>query len=116
VLIAAGYNVKPWYEHFPGQEDVDWLPPVGVHGWILLTKDKNIRRNTLEIHAILNSGVRAFVLTATALRKEEQAEVFLKAMPKIGRICVHPGPFIFNVTRMGYLSRISTKTLRRRQR
>lgn len=91
-----------------------WLPAVGAQGWIVLTKDKNIRRNVLEIEAILNAGVRAFVLTATELRKEQQAEILLKAMPKISRLSRQRGPFIFNITRMGYFAPISTRALRRR--
>lgn len=104
------------YDHFPGQDDVQWLPAVAARGWIVLTKDKNIRRNYLEIETILNSGVRAFVLTATDLRKEQQAEILLNAMRKVERLSVQKGPFIFNITRMGYLSRISTRVLRRRAR
>ena len=75
----------------------------------MLTKDKDIRKNRLEVEAILNSGVKAFVLTATGLRKEDHAAIFLSAMPKIIRICRQRGPFIFNVTRMGNLSRISLR-------
>jgi hypothetical protein len=85
-------------------------------GWVVLTKDKDIRRTPLEIAAILNSGVKAFVLTATGLKKEDQADVFLKAMRKIRRVSVQRGPFIFNLTRMGHLSRISGAALKRRSR
>lgn len=81
---------------------------------MLLTKDKDIRRRPLEIEAILNARVRAFVLTATELRREEQAEIFLKAMPKIHRICRRAGPFIYNITRMGYFAEISKRVLNRR--
>jgi hypothetical protein len=49
---------------------------------VLLTKDKDIRRRPLEIEAILNTRVRAFVLTATELRREEQSAIFLRAMPE----------------------------------
>jgi hypothetical protein len=92
---------------------VTWLPAVGAAGWVVLTKDKRIRKNPLEIEAILNANVKAFVLTAAGLRKEEQAEIFITAMPKIVRLCAQRGPFIFNVTRMGYVSRISARALRR---
>ena len=116
VLLAAGYSIAPWYDHFPGVPDVKWLPAVGRRHWILLTKDKDIRRRPLEIDAILNSGVRAFVLTAADLPREEQAAIFLRAMPKIQRICRQPGPFIYNITRMGWFARISNTVLKRRAR
>jgi hypothetical protein len=83
---------------------------------LLLTKDKNIRRRPLEIEAILNARVRAFVLTATELRREEQAQIFLRAMPKIHRICRRPGPFIYNITRMGHFAEIAERALRARAR
>jgi hypothetical protein len=113
-LAAAGYEVRPWYEHFAGRDDVEWLPAIGERGWVLLTKDKDIRRRPLEIETILNAGVRAFVLTATELRREEQAAIFVKAMPKIHRICRRPGPFIYNITRMGYFAEVSKRVLHRR--
>ena len=106
--------MRPYYEHFSGLRDVEWLPPVGERHWILLTKDKNIRRRQLEVDAILNTGVRAFVVTATELHREEMATLLLRAMPKIQRICQQRGPFIFNITASGLVSQISNRTLRRR--
>ena len=113
-LTAAGYDVRPWYEHFAGRDDAEWLPAIGERAWVLLTKDKDIRRRPLEIEAILNARVRAFVLTATQLRREEQAAIFLRAMPKIHRICRRTGPFIFNITRMGHFAELSKRVLNRR--
>jgi hypothetical protein len=115
-LAAAGFDVRPWFDHFPGVLDVDWLPAIGREGWVLLTKDKDIRRRPLEVEAILNSRVRAFVLVATVLSREEQAALFIGAMRKIHRICARPGPFIFNITTMGHLSQIPERVLTRRAR
>ncbi|MPZ19409.1 MAG: hypothetical protein GEV06_16055 [Luteitalea sp.] len=115
-LARAGYDIRPWYEYFAGQEDVEWLPAIGKRGWVLLTKDKDIRRRPLEIEAIINARLRAFVLTATELRREEQATILLKAMPKIHRICRRTGPFIYNITRLGYFAEIPKRLLRRRTR
>jgi hypothetical protein len=112
--MAAGHEIRAWYDHFPGIDDIEWLPAIGERGWVLLTKDKDIRRRPLEIEAILNSRVRAFVLTASGLRREEQADIFLKAMPKIHRVCRRRGPFVYNVTALGNLGEISTRVLRRR--
>lgn len=54
-LERGGFDVRPYYEYFAGLPDVEWLPQVGAQHWILLTKDKNIRRRQLEVDAILNS-------------------------------------------------------------
>lgn len=42
-----------------------------ANGWVVLTKDKQIRRRTLELKALTEAGVAAFVLTAGNLRGEE---------------------------------------------
>src|SRR5205814_7319834 len=102
------------YDHFAGQLDVAWLPAVGRHGWILLTKDKNIRRRQLEVDAILNSGVRAFVVTAAGLTGDDTAALLVRAMRKVYRICHQRGPFIYNITATGLVTQISNRTLRRR--
>lgn len=69
-----------------GTPDVDWLPQVGARGWILITKDKNIRKREIELRALKQSRVRAFVLTAGGLKGEEQAHVFREALPAMLRL------------------------------
>jgi hypothetical protein len=54
-LQSEGHEAKP-FDEFAGQRDVDFLPIIGERGWVLLTKDKNIRRNQLEVEAILNAA------------------------------------------------------------
>src|SRR5262245_30496989 len=46
-----------------GTLDVDWLPIVGAHRWVVITKDKNIRKRQIELRAYKQSGVRVFVFT-----------------------------------------------------
>jgi hypothetical protein len=69
-----------------GSHDVDWLPEVGARGWVLITKDKNIRRREIELRALKQAGVRAFVLTAAGLKGEEQARVLREALPAMVRL------------------------------
>lgn len=102
------------YDEFSGQDDVDWLPVIGERRWVLLTKDKNIRKNQLEVDAILNAGVRAFVLTAANLHRDDMARLICGAMRKVYRICRQRGPFIFNITGSGIVSQVSNRRLRRR--
>jgi len=100
VLVAAGHSVRLEREEFGGgAEDVVWLPPVGERGWVLLTKDKNIRKRPLEMRAFLGANVRAFVLTAGNLNGEQQADIFARALPRMLRILARtPAPFIAHVT------------------
>jgi len=72
-------------DEFAGKPDVECLPIIGERGWVLITKDTNVRRNQLEVEAILNAGVRAFVITATKLNHEQLTELMIRAMPKVGR-------------------------------
>lgn len=69
-----------------GTLDVDWLPHVGARGWILITKDKNIRKREIELRALKESRVRAFVLTASNLKGEDQARVLREALPSMVRL------------------------------
>ena len=98
-LRAAGAHVEVHHEHFqPGAADAEWLPFVGERKWILLTKDRHIRRRELEIQAIVNARVRAFVLTAADLTGSEQAVVFVRALPKINRMtAASRGPLIGSI-------------------
>jgi len=101
-LTAAGAVVEPHHKHFaPGTPDPDWLPIVGTHGWVILTKDRHVRRRPLELNAILASGARAFVLTSADMRGPEQAALFASVLPRIRRLCRQPGPFIATITRTG---------------
>jgi PIN like domain len=58
----------------------------GARGWVLITKDKNIRKRPLELNAFRRSGVRAFVLTASNLTGDEQARVLGEALPAMLRL------------------------------
>jgi predicted nuclease of predicted toxin-antitoxin system len=112
-LQSEGHEAKP-FDEFAGKRDVDFLPIIGERGWVLVTKDKNIRRNQLEVEAILNAGVRAFVITATNLNHQQIADLVSKAIPRIARISQQRGPFVYNITSTGIVSQISRRTLRRR--
>ena len=105
-LRNAGAHVEVHHEHFPpGVQDADWLPVVGDRRWIILTKDRHIRRRELEINAIINARVRAFVLTAADLTGPEQAAAFVRALKKMNRIAASSlGPLIGRVSESGGVS------------
>ena len=75
--------------------DVEWLPEVGRRGWIVITKDKRISRNTLEVEALRNTRVGAFILSSDNLTGAEIAEALVAAFPKIEAfVRVNEKPFI----------------------
>jgi len=82
--------------------DLDWLPEVGKQGWAVLTKDSHIKHRLVERTALLESGVRAFVLVSGNLTGPEMATIFIKALPGINRFAAkHSAPFIAKIHRDG---------------
>ncbi len=65
-LRSVGATVEHVGQAFPfGTEDQVWLSECGRRGWIILTRDKAIRRRRLEIDSIREHGAAAFCLIAT---------------------------------------------------
>jgi PIN like domain len=107
-LRAAGYAVEIHAEHFPQTEnqredsDCEWLKFAGEKQWVVLSKNKFIRRNQIEIAEILNSSVAAFISTGSNLTGIQIAESFLIAMPEILKVLgTQRRPFIATVSKTG---------------
>lgn len=117
-LRAEGFQAEVLADHFPEDvEDRIWLHEAGARGWVVLTKDKRIRNRRIEIDAIMNAGVAAFVLTAGGLTGSEMADVFVKALPRMVRFLeANPPPFICTITRSGMISRFLPKEKPKRKR
>jgi hypothetical protein len=100
-LRAAGAEVRIHDDLFAQDaQDEEWLPKVGKLGWTVLTKDSHIKHRLVERTALLESGVRAFVLVAGNLTGPEMADIFVKALPKMNRFAVkHLPPFIAKIHR-----------------
>jgi predicted nuclease of predicted toxin-antitoxin system len=107
-LRDAGVQVKVHDDHFQqAATDVEWLTAAGRQNWVVLSKDKQIRRNPLERAAIANTRVKAFFLTHQGMSGPEMAEVFVRALSQMTSKAVsQPGPFIYTVSRMGVLARV----------
>lgn len=90
-------------DHFPqNAADEDWLPLVGARGWIVLSKDKRLRKVPLQREALVSAGVRAFVMTAGNLTGSEMANAFLLNMQQIVlKATTHPAPFVAGVSTSG---------------
>ncbi len=103
-LRAAGHVVVLHRDYFPaGADDVVWLTALYERRaeWIVLTKDKQIRKRPLEKRALMAAGLRVFALTAADLGTDAQVDAFLKGLRRIGRISRLPGPYIARVTASG---------------
>lgn len=81
-LRAAGADVRIHDDLFAQDaRDQDWLPEVGTKGWTVLTKDSHIKHRLVERTALLEAGVRAFVLVSGNITGSEMATIFVKALP-----------------------------------
>ena len=105
-------------DHFEqGALDEVWLPEIGRRGWVLITKDREIRHRTAEREALLNAGVRAFVLRTRGLSGPENAQILMRALPRMIRFCTgNPAPFIAAVAPSGGVSMLFREPRRRRRR
>jgi predicted nuclease of predicted toxin-antitoxin system len=63
--------------------DAEWLCEVGRRGWVVLTKDKNIRANELERTALVRADVACFMLGRGDLSGPAMGAIFVQALPRI---------------------------------
>lgn len=102
-LRAAGVKVTTYADLYPNDpmvEDHVWIPEVSARGWVILTKDKNIRRSPIEIEALRNANSRYVCLSAGNMRGDEQAACLVQHWKTIDSVVIHkPVPLIVSVTR-----------------
>lgn len=85
-LRAVGETAHA-HDDFFAQDTPDetWLSDVGRRQWVVLTKDKDIRRNALEYRAILEAKAACFMLGRGDLSAATMSTVFVQALPLIRR-------------------------------
>lgn len=99
-LRQATLNVEIHADHFADDApDVAWLLECGKREWVVLAKDKNIKRNLLERQALFHAGVAAFFLTKADLTGEESAQAILNGLPRIANLLAgEKRPFIARIS------------------
>lgn len=99
-LIRLGIKYERHCDYFlKGAEDLVWLPVVGENGWAVLTTDKEMRYNQLEIAMIKAYKVREFVFTSGNLSGQDMAEILVSALPKMKRLFRKTdAPFVASIT------------------
>jgi hypothetical protein len=78
------------YEH--DAEDAEWIPKVAGKGWVILTKDKRIRLDSLELGAALASRAYYFTLGGGNYTGAEMADIILYHRSTIERLVRHRQP------------------------
>lgn len=107
-LIKIGVPFIPHHEKFaPACPDEEWLEAVGKQGWIVLTRDKNIRRKPNELRAFREHGVIGFVLTSGDASAADTAALVTSVYPKLIRKAKGTNPpAMFSVTLAGAINPI----------
>jgi PIN like domain len=85
-----------------GVLDTEWLPVAGKEGWAVLTADKRIRFNQLEVSQVIRHGVRQFVYSSGNLSGAMMGDILKIAIPRMQKIFYeHEAPFIAGITQSG---------------
>ncbi len=66
--------------------DVDWIAEVGARGWVVLTRDKGIRRKDNERRAVKTAALRVFTLSGGNMTGEQMATVLVAQRARIERL------------------------------
>jgi predicted nuclease of predicted toxin-antitoxin system len=84
----------------PDAPDEEWLAGVADQGWLVLTRDKNIRYKANEQAAVVRARLHLFVLTQGGLSAQETGRIVVQAYPAIVRRAASTQPPAFySVTR-----------------
>lgn len=102
-LRAAGVRVEVQADHFAEDTpDSVWIEEVGHRGWIILSKDKHLRHNQIELVALLQSKTHSFLLTSGNLTGALMAQALVAALPTIQSIVnKFSPPFVGTVSAAG---------------
>jgi predicted nuclease of predicted toxin-antitoxin system len=102
-LDKLGASYIAHHQRFsPDAPDEEWLAVAGREKWIVLTRDKHIRRRPAELEAFREHKVVVFVLAAGNASAAETADLVTHLYDKIQRLATQAKPpIMYNVTRSG---------------
>src|SRR5262249_38752192 len=113
-MRAMGARVEHAGLAFPRRTpDEEWLAVCGERRWVVLTRDKHIRRRVLEREALRIHGVGAFAFTGGQATGTETAEIRQRLLLKMVNIAIsEPRPFLYTFGSTTPLLRIPPRLLR----
>ena len=109
-LRDAGANVEHHSDHFAqDEEDEVWIPSVAARGWVILTKDKNIRRRGGERETVLTSSARIITLSSSSMRGSEMCALLVAHLDDMERLVATQSPPFVAILGPGGLQVVLTK-------
>jgi predicted nuclease of predicted toxin-antitoxin system len=107
-LEAAGISHEAHRWHFAKQDeqaeedDSEWLRAVADRGWVVVTRDKNIRYRVNELAAMRAAKLHVFVFTQGALTARETGRLLVDCYPAIVQAVQQTRPpAFFSIARSG---------------
>ncbi len=87
----------------PHVPDVDWLRIAGDNQWVVILRDKRIRRRPGERQRLLEHGLRVFCLTGAGnYSRWRTLELLVRQWEQLERVARdEPGPYIHAMTQGG---------------
>lgn len=86
-LRSAGAVIEIHDENFAqDSQDETWIPVVARRGWVILTKDKNIRRPRGERESVLTAEARIFTLCSGNMRGADMAAFFVRHLSDMEQV------------------------------
>lgn len=80
----------------PRDRDTDWIPTAANAGWLIITRDANIRVHRAEINTVIANGARLVALASQdANSKWTQLELVMTQWRAIEKLADLPGPFVY---------------------
>ncbi|MFN4777763.1 MAG: hypothetical protein ACK6CP_04765 [Pseudanabaena sp.] len=99
-LKQAGASIERHGDRFShNTPDTDWLTDVSNRGWVILTQDKKISKNSLEVLAVAQSHARMFTLSSGNWGVDKIVTLLTNVVLELEQFADHnPAPFIAKIT------------------
>lgn len=77
-------------------KDTVWVPQVAALGWVIVSRDHNIRENPAERRAVRTAGAKMVALSGEDAKGTwNQLRLFMRWWSRIEECHAEPGPFIY---------------------
>lgn len=95
-LRDAGASMQIHDDHFAQDAaDEQWIPDVTERGWIILTKDKNIRRRAGEREAVVTAQAKIITLTSGNMKGTDMASLLVARLADMEQLAAtQVAPFV----------------------
>jgi hypothetical protein len=82
--------------------DEVWIPQVARAGWVVITRDQNIKSRPAELQAVVDNAAKVFSITTDeVLGKWGQLEILMRCWREIERHAANPGPYVIPLNYSG---------------